>query len=162
METIELKPTGPSVNRHRSKQDFGTPWPFIRAVERRFGPIAWDLAAHAGNTKHANYFSIEQDSFKQDWHKIPGNLWLNPEFSDIDPWAAKCAAEMTLGAKALFLTPASIGANWFAKHVYQKALVIGLNGRLSFDGIAPYPKDCMLSCFGFGVGFEVWNWREQP
>lgn len=147
------------MRRHKSKQDYATPMEFIGPVVRKFGPITWDLAAHAGNTKHANFFSIEQDSFKQDWHKIPGNLWLNPEFDDIGPWAEKSAYECSLGAKILFLTPASIGSNWFARHVHRNALVLGLNGRICFDGVGPYPKDCMLSCFGWGVGFDVWKWR---
>lgn len=157
---IPVARTGASMARGKSKQDYATPAIFIDAVVRRFGPLAWDLAAHAGNTKHENFFSIEQDSFKQAWHKSPGNQWLNPEFDHITPWARKCAEECALGARILMLTPASVGSNWFAQFVHRKAFVIALNGRLSFDGIAPYPKDCMLSCYNFGVGFDVWNWRE--
>lgn len=40
-----------------SKQDYGTPADFLAAVEGRFGPIVIDLAAHAGNHKHARYFA---------------------------------------------------------------------------------------------------------
>lgn len=35
----------------RSKQDYGTPWEFIRAVERRWGKLHVDLAAHSENAK---------------------------------------------------------------------------------------------------------------
>ena len=154
---------GPTVKRHRSKQDYSTPDDFMQAVRGRFGPIGFDLAAHAQNAKCMHYFTEEQNSLLQQWNTIRcsfnGWLWLNPPFDNIEPWAKKCAEEMALGARILFLTPASIGSNWFARHVNGKAVVLSLQGRMSFDGIAPYPKDCMLSVFAHGLhGFNVWKW----
>lgn len=152
--------TGPTINRHKSKQDWATPPEFIEAVEKRFGKIEFDLAASAENTKHTGFYDEERDSLKQDWHKLYGNLWLNPPFSNIAPWAKKCAEEASLGATILFLTPASIGSNWFRDYVHRKAQVLALNGRITFIGaITPYPKDCILSTYGFPIGFDVWNWR---
>ncbi len=51
--------SGPRVTSGKdSKQDFATPENFLReAVEKRFGPVAFDLAAHAGNAKHERYFA---------------------------------------------------------------------------------------------------------
>lgn len=147
--------------RGSSKQDYATPPEFMAAIARRFGTINFDLAASAHNAKHANYFSERDDSLRQEWHKIPGLLWLNPPFDNIAPWAEKCRAESKLGARILFLTPASIGSNWFSEHVFRSAFVHALNGRISFDGIAPYPKDCILSVFP-GDDFGVWNWRKTP
>ncbi len=157
----------PAQRPGKSKQDYATPDDFIAAVKKRFGirEFAWDLAADASNTKAVWFFDEEDDSLKQDWTKLKGDLWLNPPFADIDPWAAKCAAANLWGchsgrlARIFFLTPLS-SANWFARHVDGKALVILLNGRLSFDGKAPYPKDCMISCFGVKPGYECWNWRK--
>lgn len=40
-----------------SVQDVGTPLEFIDAIERRFGRVRYDLAAHAGNAKHAIYIA---------------------------------------------------------------------------------------------------------
>jgi len=150
----------------RSKQDYGTPWPFIDAVVERFGPLAWDLAADSDNTKAAQHFDIEQDSLKQNWTALQGNLWLNPPFGDIGPWARKCAETRTgpgEGRRIFLLTPASIGSCWFAEHVHGKALVLGLSPRLSFDGKNSYPKDLMLSVYGRPPGFDVWRWdaKEQ-
>lgn len=154
--------TGPTINRHKSRQDWATPTDFITAVEKRFGKIEFDLAASAENTKHECFFDESQDSLKQSWHKLSGNLWLNPQFNNIAPWAKKCAEEAALGAKILFLTPASIGSNWFRDFVYHKAHVFALNGRLTFIGaITPFPKDCILSAYGYyPPGFEIWNWRK--
>ena len=44
--------TGP-----KNKQDYATPPEFMEAVTKRFGPIAFDLAAHASNTKSPHYFA---------------------------------------------------------------------------------------------------------
>lgn len=157
------KRTGAGFNRASSKQDYATPPDFMAAVTRRFGPINFDLAAHAENTKHPNFFSIADDSLRQEWHKIPGLLWLNPPFDNIAPWAKKCREEGQRGAKILFLTPASVGSNWFADHVHNWAIVAALQGRIAFDPANPtwgYPKDCILSVFGFGVaGFNTWKWK---
>lgn len=164
--------TGPSLRRGKSRQDYGTPWEFIRAVEARFGPIVHDLAAHEGNAKHASYYSAAQDGLAQPWAEAfpVGNLWLNPEFGSIAPWAAKCALESTRRLGWIFmLTPASIGTDWFAEHVQGKAYVLGLSPRIPFDGmpvnpetgrVDGYPKDLMMSVFGHGLhGFDTWRWK---
>ncbi len=147
--------------RGKSKQDYATPPDFMQAIHRRFGEPAFDLAASTANSKcDVAFFSEADDSLTQEWHRISGWLWLNPPFDNIAPWAEKCRKESAMGARILFLTPASIGANWFADYVYGGAVVLALQGRLCFDGIAPYPKDCMLSVFSNGLsGFGVWKWK---
>lgn len=157
--------TGASLNRGRSKQDYGTPWEFIRAVEARFGPLVFDLAATAENRKAPLHWGpdVGIDSLTRDWAKAhpTGNLWLNPPFSNIEWWASKAANEAPFRhGLILMLTPASIGANWFAANVNRKAMVLGLSPRLTFEGTNdPYPKDRMLSVFGLGMsGFDVWRW----
>lgn len=144
----------------RSKQDYGTPREFIEAVERRFGPISFDLAASSHNKVVDAYFDERKDSLKQTWRRIPGLLWLNPPFGDIDPWAEKCADESKHGARIAFLTPASVGANWFQDRVVPSAHVLELSPRLSFDGVHPFPKDLVLSVFYAGLtGRSGWRWR---
>ena len=154
----------------KSRQDYETPQDLIDAIERRFGPLTFDLAAHAKNTKCPDYYNSRVDSLKQDWSLLKGNLWLNPPFAHIDPWAEKCKETVwcwqhinvtpILPFTIFLLTPASIGSEWFRKHIYMHAHVIGLNPRLKFVGEEDaYPKDCMLSLFGRQPGFEVWRWK---
>ena len=152
-----------------SKQDWETPPEFIRAVRRRFGNLAIDLASSGGNAKADRTFTEQEDSLKQEWCdaiKADSIAWLNPPFADIEPWVRK-AAEWSADGKRfcrtsiLILVPASIGTNWFAKHVHQKAFVWGLQGRMTFYGAtAPYPKDLMLLEYGHATGFGVWDWRK--
>ncbi len=151
----------PKNNRGASKQDYQTPKDFIDAVESCFGTISFDLAANEINHKADKWFNIEQNSLLQDWSAIGGNLWLNPPFANISPWAEKCSKySPKSNGLLLFLTPASIGSNWFADYVYNKALVIALSPRLSFDGKNSFPKDCILSVFNATPGFKCWRWKD--
>jgi hypothetical protein len=82
----------PKQNRHKSKQDYVTPWEFIHAVEARWGPLAVDLAASDANARAPDWFTEEDDTFAQDWDRLASMLaWLNCEFGDIPRYAAKCA-----------------------------------------------------------------------
>lgn len=153
----------PNQKPGKSKQDYGTPREFLDAVERRFGLIGWDLAATVENRVVPDFFSPEQDSLSQNW-SLPSSVrvaWLNPEFADIDPWAAKCATVRLLRRWTLMLVPASVGAAWYENHVHDKAIVLGLRTRLTFVGeTQPYPKDCILAAYGYGArGFDVWDWK---
>ena len=153
--------TGASMNRGGSRQDYETPVDFMRAVEKRFGVMNVDLAARSDNAKAPVWIDEKKDSLLEDWGSLKGNLWLNPPFSNIAPWAQKCAIESANGARIFFLTPASVGSNWFSKFVHKKATVLFLNGRITFVGAKdPYPKDCILSCFSYGEPYyEVWKWK---
>jgi phage N-6-adenine-methyltransferase len=160
-----------SFNRGKSKQDYQTPPEFIRAVEKKFGKLVCDLAANEKTTQCQIWYGPDNrpgldtamDSLTMQWHKQQGNLWLNPPFDKISPWAMKCASESKLGARILFLVPASVGSNWFADFVHDKAHIFFLNGRLQFVGAKdPYPKDCILAAFGFpklSPGYSVWRWK---
>ena len=160
-QLIDAPKSGPTIRRGSSKQDYETPEDFMTAVRNRFGMIRWDLAAHAGNKKCENYFDIARNSLVQKWHLLEGWLWLNPEYDDIPTWAAKCAGEVQLGARILFLTPASVGTNWFDYSVRPFAHSIFLKGRIQFVGSPdPYPKDLMLSVYAYGLtGNSVWKWK---
>ena len=153
---------GPTIRRGKSEQVVGTPWEFIHAVEHLFGPLKWDLAATAENAKAGQFLTPEQDSFTYKWHKLAGLKWLNPEFGYIEPWVEKCALESSLGAKILLLVPASVGSNWFCEYVHNRAMVMPLNGRITFVGNSdPYPKDLMLCAYGFKPGFQPWRWNPK-
>lgn len=160
MNETTVKLAGASFHKGTSNQDYQTPKDFMAAVKRRFEWLSVDLAASPFNTQCVQFLSESHNSLTWDWSKLEGLLWLNPPFDNIAPWAEKCAKEAKLGAKILFLTPASVGSVWFAEHVFAKAMVFALRPRLCFDGKNPYPKDCILSCYGImGIGFDLWKWK---
>ncbi len=155
-----------------SKQDYKTQADLMAAIVARFGPITFDLAAHAENTQSPNYFApctgpegplpfdkaaFAIDAFDHTWHDLSTNhfrregfiglLWLNCEFNDIPSWAARCRDESSRGANILLLTPASVGANWFSELIAPYADTYLLKPRLSFIPKQTYNKDCMISHF---------------
>lgn len=148
----------------RSRQNYGTPASFIRAVTRRFGPLRCDLAASPGNAVVPDFFARQDDSLSQDWHTIGGLLWLNPPFENIEPWARKCQDESGKGARVLLLVPASTGSGWFQRWVHGQARIYLLCGRLIFcEAAGNYPKDCVLALYSADVepGYETWDWRKE-
>jgi phage N-6-adenine-methyltransferase len=175
MTTDALKPdlrlvrTMPAQKPGKSKQDYATPWAFVRALEARFDKIELDLAATKDNAKAPLYFTPEDDSLSKDWDACDVKLaFLNPPFGSIAPWAKKCAAQERL--RILFLVPASVGSNWWAQHVHGKAdLVLFVRPRLSFDGKNSFPKDCAVAAYNLHehntrtaplrlTRYECWNW----
>lgn len=123
-----------------SVQDYGTPPEFIAAVERAFGPLVLDLAAHERNHVCADWLGpggLCPDSLVAPWHEADGLLWLNPPFAETKRWAKKCAEEAQLGARIAMLAPANIGAAWFWRDVNPFAHVYALDPRIAFVG-APW------------------------
>lgn len=167
-KTVQRRVMPPQA-RHTSKQDYATPREFLVAVRGYLGidRFAFDFAAGKENAVCPKYFSIGQDALREgrDWKE---NLysnewgWLNPPFSNIEPWAARCAQLKRDVRQIAFLVPASVGANWFRRYVHNQARVLFLNGRLSFMSNGdPYPKDCMLCIFSecYAPRYDVWDWR---
>lgn len=151
----------------QSFQAYKTPNNFIMAVRELLDitNFSWDLAADDSNTQSPDGWYTEQDSaFNHDWAQIGGWLWLNPPFSNIEPWALKANQSAQLGAKIAMLVPASVGANWYKKYVHNQSYVLYLNGRLAFIPEQPtwlYPKDCMLILWTkWAIGNNVWDWRK--
>ncbi len=162
-----------------SNQDQGTDPAFLRAFERRFGPIVWDLAAHAGNSVCGDrYFGPAsrwgEDALERAWDRLPGVArdgwrWLNYEFSYPKLWMPKVAREASFGINLGVLGPASVSTEWFAEYVEGRALILPLRPRVPFTGVAPNPKTgkvdpipggVMLMVYGPDVdpGFETWRW----
>lgn len=168
---LRLVRTMPAQKPGKSKQDYATPWAFVRALEARFGKIELDLAATKDNAKATLFVDPETDSLapRTKWDLFDVRLaFLNPPFGSIAPWAEKCVRAERL--RILFLVPASVGSNWWANHVHGQAdLVLFVRPRLSFDGKNSFPKDCAVVCYNTRGGvrtfddnyvtrYECWNW----
>lgn len=148
-----------------SKQDYGTPQPLVDALGRLFClPVDIDLAATSENTKAPLFITPEEDSLTVPWFERFGKrlCFLNPPFSDIEPWAEKCFCESRRGLRILFLTPASVDSNWWDAHVHHVAKVLFIQPRIKFVGAKdPYPKPCTVSCFGLDLPdwYQPWRWK---
>lgn len=152
----------------RSEQTVGTPREFLDAAERWFGKMEFDLAATRENcvvsTSGWDHFGpgscLTSDSLSANWARLAGNLWLNPPYAKIGPWAKKCAETTLAGERKIFMLIPLTTANYALEWIYPHALVIGLNPRIQFVGHdIGFPKDLMLCCYGYGPGFETWRWK---
>jgi hypothetical protein len=126
---------------------------------RNYDPEAhgYDAFSHSWASLYKHFNSLDRKD------KRPGVLWLNCEFSDIEPWADRCRQEGELGANILLLTPSAAGSNWTRDQVAVHADIYDLNGRMSFDGKNVYPKDCMLSHYHPGAAGDrhIWQWSKD-
>ena len=165
----------PAQRPHRSEQAVGTPPEFLRAVELRFGRIAWDLAAHSSNSVCDSRFygpgsRWGLNTFERAWDRIPNVvtghdlLWFNPEFGNMGPAARKVAGEAERGARIALLAPLS-AADWAIRYIWGRALVMPLFPRLTFVGhTAPFPKDLALAVYAADETprTEPWRWSQTP
>lgn len=149
----------------RSVQEVGTPPEFLDAVQKRFGTLEFDLAANRENSVCGPHFfgpgsGLSADSLSVWWGAKPMFHWLNPPYSNIEPWAAKCATDRHPEGRIAFLIPAAVGTNYFSRHIHEKALVLFLSPRLTFVGhTQSYPKDLILAMYGEKPGYECWRWK---
>lgn len=158
-------------DRATTEQDVGTPLALIEAVQKRLGKIELDLASTEELAVVSSFISPAQESLSMPWHQI-GHLkhrpngwgWLNPPFGQSAKWVAKCAEEAARGARLIVLLQAAVDSNYFAEHIYGRAEVWFLQGRLTFRGhTQPYPKGCMLCIYAPGrfPHLRVWDWKRD-
>ena len=119
-----------------------TPQEFFESLDKEFG-FKTDVCATAENTKCERFFSPEQNGLLQEW---TGVCWCNPPYGrEIKKWVRKAAGSE---ATTVLLLPARTDTGWFHEHIYGKAEVRFLRGRIKFSGAkhnAPFP--CMLVVF---------------
>ncbi len=155
----------------RSRQDYATPPALITAACDWLGidGFDFDYACGRSNIKAPYGWTVEIDALAQsphDWARVvaAGWGWLNPPFARIGPWAARSLEAMHEGAHLMMLVPASVGSNWYRLLVdgRDNVEVLFLNPRISFDGVAPFPKDCMIVRYGTDAEFRTSVWRWLP
>lgn len=150
----------------KSEQVVCTPPNFIEAVKEflHIEQFDCDLAADKDNTVAPKFYDEEMDSLKQTWKCGTGWNWCNPPYANIGPWVAKAYRELVSNdARTVMLVPASVGSNWWADCVHEKAEVVFLNGRITFVGHEnPYPKDLALLYYAnwqFKGGYSIRPWK---
>ena len=90
------------------KQYWETPQAFFDKINAKLH-FSFDLAASDTNHKCKHYFTEKDDALKQEWHKIKGNLWLNPPYGrTLKLWVKKAYEESLLkngGGGHCFINP---------------------------------------------------------
>lgn len=150
--------TMPKQKPGRSVQDVGTPDWLIKVIEQTWGKIALDPAAsHENHAGEGMYYTEQDNGLLQSWMVPAGCIvFINPPFNDIKSWVqAAYASSQFYSRTVVMLVPASVGSNWWAEHVDQKAAVYFIRPRLVFKGHTdPYPKDLALLVYGERPGYK--------
>lgn len=127
-----------------NNDELSTPSDFYQKLNKIYN-FTFDLAATKENTKNLNFFSKEDNSLLQDWHKIDGWLWCNPPYSkgSLKLFYKKAYEEVLKGAKIIMLVPARTDTIYFHKYAYKKFKIEFIKGRLKFGdnkNAAPFPS----------------------
>jgi phage N-6-adenine-methyltransferase len=116
--------------------EWGTPQALFDDLHAEFD-FTLDVAASHENAKCERYFTREEDGLKQDW--AGERCFMNPPYGyGLKHWTKKAfdethnpfaRAELVVG-----LLPVRSCTAWFHDHVYGKAEIRFLRGRLKFEG----------------------------
>lgn len=139
-----------------SKTDlWSTPIDLFKKLQLEF-EFTLDVCATKNNAKCKTYYTKEIDGLKQDWkkgrneskknayntNKISSDYWawMNPPYGrETGKWVKKAAEEKNVVA----LLPARTDTKWFHDHIYGKAEIRFIKGRLKFGNAtnsAPFPS----------------------
>jgi phage N-6-adenine-methyltransferase len=108
------------------------PWLF-EWLDNRFD-FEIDLAATYKNTLCPRFYSESDNALLIDWydHNSATRGWVNPPYSNIDPWVHKAIAEMAAGFLTVMLFPSPNGEDRFDRVFRHATEVIDIVGRIAF------------------------------
>ena len=84
------------------------------------------------------------DGLSVEWRK---SNFVNPPYSNIEPWAEKCRIEQMRGNKSVFLIPARTDTKYFHKWILPFAKIEFIKGRLKFVDLDNSSKKTSSSPF---------------
>jgi phage N-6-adenine-methyltransferase len=131
--------------------DWRTPRGLFDRLNARYR-FTIDGAASKENALCKRFWSVYDDALKQSW--ASETVFLNPPYGrNIGLWTAKSLHE-TQGNDCLVvgLLPARTDTRWFHEHIYHKAEITFVRGRLHFDDgkqAAPFPS--MIVVWGYKI-----------
>ena len=130
----------PTLYSSRS-EEWPTPQIFYDELDREFH-FTLDPCATPANARCRKFFTIKQNGLVQDWGRH--HVFCNPPYGrQMRDWARKCHEASLYGALVVLLAHARTDTRWFHDHVYGKAELRFVRGRLKFGDAktsAPFPS----------------------
>ena len=125
-----------------SNTEWSTPQDFFDKLNEEFH-FTLDPCAQHHTAKCSKYYTREDDGLAQDWGGE--TVFCNPPYGrDIAKWVEKCREESRKpNTKVVMLIPARTDTRWFHQHIYNKAEIRFIKGRLKFgqsNCSAPFPS----------------------
>lgn len=118
----------------------------IELIER-MGKFDMDPCGYPGHQTASELICLPDDGLKAKWS---GKIWLNPPYSNAEPWLNKLA-EHGYGMGLIFTRT---GTNYIQRILRAADYVVFVRGRISFINPKDMEKrtnagaDSMLICFG--------------
>lgn len=124
-----------------SRDCWETPEHLFVFLDRLFG-FELDVCAVEATAKCARYFSPEDDALSQVW--APHVCWMNPPYSNLEPWLRKAWTEAQAGAVVVALVPPRLDAAYWSAWANRADRRVELQGRVQFipppEGSGEKPK----------------------
>lgn len=126
-------------------QAWNTPAPVLDAIAP-LGPIALDPCSNGSSIVRALVaWTLADDGLASSWAAAAahaGIVYVNPPFSEVETWIARCALEAAAGAEVIALVPNRPDTQWMARALASGATRADWRGRVRFGGAkdqAPFP-----------------------
>lgn len=150
----------PQQCRNATVDDRATTPEVFAGFDERFH-FTLDAAASPENAKLPRFHSIEDDGLAQDWSGE--RVWVNPPYSDIEPWVVKANAETGADLVVMLLPANRTEQGWWQREIEMRRRagaidVEFLEGRMRFlnpgdDAMRPNARP------PFGVCLVIWGLR---
>lgn len=112
------------------KTDWTTPQPLFNAFHKRFN-FTIDAAADPNNARLPRFWTKEDNALFQDW--TGERIWCNPPFGrEQIPFVEK--AGLREADISVLLLPVRTDTKLWHNHIFNKARIIFLKGRITFEG----------------------------
>jgi len=116
------------------KNDWETPWAFIRGVETWFGAFSLDVCAEPHTAKAPWFYTKDDDGLIQSWD---GRWWCNPEWGAglIAPWVDKAVEEIRdPDSRGCMLLPHKSEQPFWGLIEEHADVILEVEGRQQFVG----------------------------
>lgn len=124
------------------KDDWETPQALFDELNEKYHFTLDPCSTHE-NAKCAKHYTAEEDGLSQSWEGE--TVFCNPPYGrNIGKWVEKCAIE-SKHAKVVMLIPARTDTAYFHDHIYHKAKVRFIRGRLKFEVGGGFPPKARRS-----------------
>lgn len=147
-----------------NSDEWSTPKDFYELLNKEFN-FTLDPCASDENHKCGNYFTINDDGLKQEWH---GSVFINPPYSEIKDWVKKAYEESKRDycKRVVLLIPARTDTRYVHDYISQAYEIRFLRGRLKFGDAAnsaPFPS--MVVVFDKSGSYidpsvKFWDWKK--
>ena len=125
------------------RTDWGTPIDLFTCLHDEFA-FTIDAAASAENALLGRYWTLSDNAIVQDWSGE--RVFCNPPYGrEVTPFIVKAAERRA--AVAVLLVPARTDTKAWHEHIFPKAEIRFLKGRLTFRGAlasAPFPSAVVI------------------